>query len=528
MNRIMILVAVLFCSSVMAEMQIAEWMYSGDDGEFIRFINDGDSDVNMTGWSYADSKTSAGAVSLSAFGVVAPGESVILTEAVASTFKAAWSLSDSIKVIGGNTVNIGRSDTIKLFNASNNLVDTLVYDDQTGKGPRTQYASCIIPADDYDKTTAQSSWALSVVGDENNCRESVSGDIGNPGPVSNSAFGKMIINEYNAVGSEKYLEGTYYGDSNSVDVYFQAIADGKHPTKLTGSLSDGRIQANGSDWIELVVTKDNLDIRGWQIRWAETDSNEAAEANGTDIWYGNGNVEQGTLTFSSDPNWSNLKAGTIITIVQDDIIYVDADNGNKTFNVAPSQAEATINIDTDTSYDPCNGDWWINVSILGEYYRTNPLITSVHNVENHDTWDFGVGNDKWQAQINDANGTLVWGPVGEHLAPNGWGGSGLSSAETARVEKDPSAVITGADIEDADTSSFGMANRWGESVQNFVELRGAYKPADCYETIALGFGSKFDVDNNCQVNLTDFASFAEQWLNCFNPEDTSCQTPWFN
>ncbi|MEI6273027.1 MAG: hypothetical protein WCQ03_06100, partial [Phycisphaerae bacterium] len=109
--------------------------------------------------------------------------------------------------------------------------------------------------------------------------------------------GGLIMNEYNAVGSTKYLT-TVVGDPfKGVDTYL------------------GRILGNGGNWVELVVTQDHLDIRGWKLRWAET-LNTAT--NGTDLWYGNGGVEQGIVTFSNNIAWSNLRAGTILTVCEFD------------------------------------------------------------------------------------------------------------------------------------------------------------------------------------------------------------------
>jgi hypothetical protein len=335
----------------------------------------------------------------------------------------------------------------------------------------------------------------------------------------------LILNEFNAVGSEKYLQTDTYAGSTNVDLYFQAMADGNHPDKITGSIPNGRIQGNGSDWIELVVTTDHLDIRGWQIRWAEL---LATEADGTNIWYGNGNIEQGILTFANNSVWGNLRAGTIITITEENFIYVDTDNGSTTYNVSPGNANAIINVDTDTSFDPNNNDWWINVSVRGESGRTNPLITSVHNVLGHPNWDFGIGNDNWQGQINNAGGTLVWGPVGEAVS-GGWGGSGLNSREVGRLEANPSAAATGVNFSDADTSSFGMPNRWGTPKvdQNFAALRAwLYTPADCNSAINMGFGIAADLNKDCYVNFKDFAEFAVNWLGCVSPLDSNCQTPW--
>jgi hypothetical protein len=48
--------------------------------------------------------------------VVAPGQSVILTDETASDFATIWELSD-VKIIGGNTANLGRNDEINLYDA---------------------------------------------------------------------------------------------------------------------------------------------------------------------------------------------------------------------------------------------------------------------------------------------------------------------------------------------------------------------------------------------------------------------------
>jgi hypothetical protein len=347
---------------------------------------------------------------------------------------------------------------------------------------------------------------------------------------ANGFCADLIINEFCAVGSEKWLETDTYAGSNAEDTYFAWLANPSNgSSKITGTMPNGRIQGNGGDWIELVVIKDHLDIRNWQIRWAEVGG---LEANGSDIWYGNGNVEQGILQFSNDTLWSNLRSGTIITVIESSVIYVDTTNGmNQTYNVGPSQAEATLNVDTDTSFDPNNGDWWINVSVRGESGRPNPLITSVHNVLSHPSWDFGVGNDDWQAQINKTDGTLEWGPVGEALAPAGWGGTGISSKEVGRLEKDPSANRTGADFDDADSSSFGMPNVWGDPIksQDFRALRAWLNPpTDCAGVVDLGLNGKFDFNKDCYVDFADFAYFAQNWLSCTNPGDPNCATPWIN
>src|SRR5574340_971677 len=76
----------------------------------------------------------------------------------------------------------------------------------------------------------------------------------------------VIVNEYNAVASGKYLDNANYsGALNPIkeDSYFRTIP----------GLPDGRIQGNGGNWIELLVVQDHLDMRGFQRRWAEPGNN---------------------------------------------------------------------------------------------------------------------------------------------------------------------------------------------------------------------------------------------------------------
>lgn len=172
--------------SAYASVVISEWMYSGSDGEFVEFTNVGASAVDMTNWSYSDSDATPFDLPFAAaFGVVQPGESVILTEADAATFRSAWRLSSSVKIVGPNSnSNLGRNDQINLYDAVGNLVDRLSFGDQTFPGtPRTQNRSCSIPVSDYGFTSAQSTWMLSGDGDEFGSWVSNGFDVGSPGSV---------------------------------------------------------------------------------------------------------------------------------------------------------------------------------------------------------------------------------------------------------------------------------------------------------------------------------------------------------
>lgn len=182
----------LFCAAAMllcladqasAQVRITEWMYNG--AEFIEFTNLGPSSVDFTGWSFDDDSRAAGTVSLSDFGTVAAGESVILAEALASTFRADWGLSPAVKVIGGNATNLGRSDEINIFDNTSALVDRLTYSDQNIAGSiRTDAASGNPSSAALLGANNVLGWQLSTLGDSFGSFENANGLFGNPGSYS--------------------------------------------------------------------------------------------------------------------------------------------------------------------------------------------------------------------------------------------------------------------------------------------------------------------------------------------------------
>jgi hypothetical protein len=182
--------ATFFVTSPEDDVRITEWMYQGQPDssyEFIEFTNVGTSSVDMTGWSFDDDNRTPGIFDLSDFGIVEPGESVIITEVTAENFRAAWGLSPSVKVIGnlgnptGNGNNLGRADEINLYNSADELVDSLTYaDNDAAGGPRTRYFSGNILFENLGENQAPLA-VLSSVGDMFGSYMSTSGDVANPG-----------------------------------------------------------------------------------------------------------------------------------------------------------------------------------------------------------------------------------------------------------------------------------------------------------------------------------------------------------
>ncbi len=164
-------------------MRITEYMYKGDNGEFVEFTNVGSTAINMLGWSFDDKSQAPGSMDLSGFGTVQAGESVILTEASEADFRTAWGgLCDGVKVVGHLSQGLGRGDEINLYDASNALVDRLTYDDEgsgTVDAPRTKDASAWVSVAALGNNTANQ-WTLSTVGDAESSVASTGGDIGSP------------------------------------------------------------------------------------------------------------------------------------------------------------------------------------------------------------------------------------------------------------------------------------------------------------------------------------------------------------
>lgn len=202
-------------SAATLSMQITEYMYQGLGtaglGEYVEFTNLSGSAIDMTGWSFDDNTRQPGSQSLSAFGVVAAGESVILTEDTAASFRTRWNLAGTVKVIGGNTNNLGRSDEINLYDAGNNLIDRLTYDDVGLGGPRTSGFSANVLFANLGLNRPASTVASTQSDGYGSIKNSTgAGEIGNPGfyyaasaasPVPVPAAAWLMVSGLGALGS---------------------------------------------------------------------------------------------------------------------------------------------------------------------------------------------------------------------------------------------------------------------------------------------------------------------------------------
>ncbi|MCP4193865.1 MAG: hypothetical protein GY768_24925 [Planctomycetaceae bacterium] len=305
--------------------------------------------------------------------------------------------------------------------------------------------------------------------------------------VSIGQTADVILNEYNAVSTTKILDGGEGEDSQL-----------------------GLVLGNGGNWFELLVVRDHVDMRGWALDWVEDEE------------VGNDETAAGRITLSEDTIWSDLRSGSIITIVE------TADGG-----------DILIDTQTDLSYDPLNGDWWINVVTQTEQAKgTSALISTVTN--DGEPGDFSVGKDDWTLTILNADGNTIFGPAGE--GAESWAGGKVNSEEAGSLEGpiqtdgQPLTIAAWQAItpssefyDDTGTTSFGAANvdfntetNEFTTIQDLSVLRnpvlGIFAPGDFNEDGLLtaddldqlslavrdnSINSRYDLDANGTINNDD-------------------------
>ena len=163
-------------NSAGASIRITEFMSEGQgltgpgtganrQREFFELTNLGDTAVDISGWSYNDNNANDPLNFGDSFGLVAPHESIILTQMVPADFRSYWGLNASVRIYSfGNLSNLGNADTINIYNSATQnagtLVDSLAYtSDLRGSGisRNRPYGG--------DGQSPNSAWVDSKVGD---------------------------------------------------------------------------------------------------------------------------------------------------------------------------------------------------------------------------------------------------------------------------------------------------------------------------------------------------------------------------
>lgn len=194
--------AVTVSAQAAPNVQITEIMYTGLFGEFIELTNIGADPQSFdtpgsiggtatVGWSFSDSDNVAGEVSLAQIDELSDGESAIITEVSDTIFIQAWYTEPpanpvtlaATNIVENNAVNLGRSDTVNIYDENGNTKDSVVYSDPFG--PRSEDVSAKPDATLSAQGTnaAFSTWLLSTTSGAPNGNAWKAGVTGAPGPV---------------------------------------------------------------------------------------------------------------------------------------------------------------------------------------------------------------------------------------------------------------------------------------------------------------------------------------------------------
>ncbi len=232
----------------------------------------------------------------------------------------------------------------------------------------------------------------------------------------------VIVNEYNAVRSDRWLDTDGLEASDKEDSFF------------------GRIEGNGGDWFELVVLGDGtagstVDMRGWVIKVSD-----------------NGEADR-SIVLSQDSYWAAVPAGTILT-------FIDRPDAG--------------GFDTSTAINRVNelgtnGFAWTNIQLDDPFFIDQSAS---------DLAGFSISHDDTLIRIEDALGETLYGPVGEPVPANFEDGLptglGVNSREVFKLEENPLAFGLKPDpyfglYQDGTSSTFGAPNEWsgGNQSQDF-------------------------------------------------------------
>jgi len=186
------LAAVTVAAQAAPQIKVTEVMYTGLFGEFVEITNTGDAQQNMTGWSFSDNSRTPDETSIAGIGALDAGEVAVITEVSDAIFIQAWYTEPgktalaAANIVENNVANLGRSDEVNIYDASDVLVDRVTYNDQTSNGPRSEDISAV-PKDTWNFTSANmgTDWVLStdaqVIGEWKAGVSGASGPVGSPG-----------------------------------------------------------------------------------------------------------------------------------------------------------------------------------------------------------------------------------------------------------------------------------------------------------------------------------------------------------
>jgi hypothetical protein len=462
------------------KIRITEWEYKGS--EFVEFTNLDTVSVDLTGWSFSDSAAHPGDVDLSSAGTVAPDESFVLSEDSAAAFRAEWNLPDTVTVIGANSKNLSRADAINIYDSSDTLVDSLAFDDESGKGPRADGASAWPSTEAVIGTDDAAAWTLATVGDAEGSWTSASGFIGSPG---STRFGTPVapantlkINEIETDGDPDWAELINTG-SQPLDASGYVLTGRENGVSLT--LPEGTVIAPGAVYVAQDPNPDDPDFK-----LKKGDELSLFAADGT--------------TLLDSYEWGNFHLDT----------WGRVPNGTGDFVEQATPSKGELNPESTDPTDPTDpgDDSWKAIKINE--------VTSANDDPTHDgyelvnTGDTDVDVAGWKQADSGSNPAALVAPNGTVVPAHGYlvllSNPGLSSdGDTVKLYRPDGATIVDVVSWGANDAQPGSWSRCADATGPFVHTAtaswGASNEAACAGTIIppSNPGNPGEVD--CQTEL---------------------------
>lgn len=243
----------------------------------------------------------------------------------------------------------------------------------------------------------------------------------NPAPT-------VMVNEFNAVEATGFLNGGTQGADSDAG---PAAADTHF----------GRIEGNGGDWLELVVTgggqPGTVDLRGWRIEICQGPGPSTRPSS--------------ILMLSGHPYWAAVPTGTILTFIERNTAQGGLDTG-----IRIRDRRAT------------HGDMWTNVWIGDTElltYQDQP--TNGYDIIGGVVSGIALDHQDTHIRLINASGHVIHGPVGEGISPV----SGIDPTRVFALQADPLPSVSPLNtsyVGSADASSFGAPNPWNGTIQSFT------------------------------------------------------------
>ena len=160
-----------------ADVIITEIFYnlSGSEGgatEWIELHNTGNTAVDLTGWVYADTQDGQFSDPLPAGSSIAAGGTAIIVAQSAATFASIWGPGINVITYTGTLITLANgasatNETVAIFDAANNLIDDVNFENATNGWPDDNLFSSIYLLPSALSSSANdigSNWANSAVG----------------------------------------------------------------------------------------------------------------------------------------------------------------------------------------------------------------------------------------------------------------------------------------------------------------------------------------------------------------------------